>query len=153
MSLQVTSTAFAEGALIPQLYTADGPDVSPPLAWSGAPAETQSLAIICDDPDAPAGTWVHWVLFGLRPDLTTLPEDIAADGVVPGGAKQGTNSFHRPGYGGPAPPPGPAHRYFFKVYALDTTVVLDSGATKADLEAAMAGHILAEGQLMGRYGR
>jgi Raf kinase inhibitor-like YbhB/YbcL family protein len=152
--MQLTSTAFQEGATIPKQYTGDGKDVSPPLWWSGAPSNTQSFALICDDPDAPrAEPWVHWALFDLPADTHELPEGIAAGKMLPGGAKQGKNDFNKIGYGGPAPPRGKQHRYYFKLYALDTAVNLKEGATKQQLEQAMQGHILASGQLMGQYGR
>ena len=153
MALQVTSSAFEEGGTIPRQYTRDGPDDSPPLAWSGVPAGTQSLALISDDPDAPVGTWVHWVIYDIPPDLTALPEGVAKTDTVEGIGVQGTNDFRRVGYGGPCPPPGKPHRYYFKLYALDTTLGLGPGATKKDVEQAMQGHILAQGQLMGKYGR
>jgi len=153
MALQVTSSAFEEGGTIPRQYTCDGPDDSPPLAWSGDPAGTQSLALISDDPDAPVGTWVHWVIYDIPPDLTALPEGVAKTDTVEGIGVQGTNDFRRVGYGGPCPPPGKPHRYYFKLYALDTTLGLGPGATKKDVEQAMQGHILAQGQLMGKYGR
>ena len=117
------------------------------------PAGTKSLILICDDPDAPVGTWVHWVLFGLSTDTRELPEGVPADGEVLGGAKHGRNDFGNLGYGGPCPPPGPAHRYFFKLYAVDSEPMLNVGATKAEVLQAIEGHILAEAQLMGRYGR
>jgi Raf kinase inhibitor-like YbhB/YbcL family protein len=151
--MQLTSPAFQEGQPIPKQYTGDGKDVSPPLRWDGVPGGTQSLALICDDPDAPRGTWVHWVLFNLPADARELPEAVPAKGVGPQGAKQGTNDFRKRGYGGPAPPPGKPHRYFFKLYALDTVLDLKEGATKQDLVKAMEGHVLAEGQLMGKFGR
>jgi Raf kinase inhibitor-like YbhB/YbcL family protein len=148
MTIQVTSSAFADGSTIPSRYTADGADVSPPLKWSGVPAAAKSLAIICDDPDAPRGTWVHWVAFNLPPTEVEI-----AEGATTFGGKQGKNDFRKLGYGGPSPPPGKPHRYFFKVFALDTLLDLAEGATKADLEKAMHGHVLASGQLMGKYGR
>ncbi len=147
MALELTSSAFDQGGTIPQKYTCDGVDVSPPLTWSGVPNEAQSLALIADDPDAPRGTWVHWVLFNISPDQDGLSEGI--QGVGTGGR----NDFGKPDYGGPCPPSGPAHRYFFKLYALDIELNLSLGATKADVEAAMQGHILAQGELMGKYGR
>jgi len=152
MALQVTSTAFTEGGTIPKKYTCDDADLSPALAWSGVPQGTRSLALIADDPDAPAGTWVHWVLYDLPADLTSLPDGAQGLGAQ-GLGSQGTNDFRRSGYGGPCPPKGPAHRYYFKLYALDTQLNLKSGASKADVEKAMKGHILAQGQLMGKYGR
>jgi hypothetical protein len=153
MNIPLTSPAFSEGAPIPIQYTCDGRDGSPPLQWSGVPANAQSIALICDDPDAPGGTWVHWVLFNLPARTTELEEGLPRIATLPNGAKQGQNDFHRLGFGGPCPPPGKAHRYFFKLYALDTTLTLGPNATKRDLVHAMTGHILAEGQLMGTYKR
>jgi Raf kinase inhibitor-like YbhB/YbcL family protein len=151
MTLSIQSTAFSEGATIPRQYTCDGKDVSPPLSWSGAPEGTKSFALICDDPDS-SKTWSHWVLFDLPPAAKSLPEGVPAKESVSGGGVQGTNDFRKVGYGGPCPPSG-VHRYFFKLYALDATVGLGSKATKADLERAMKGHVLAEASLMGRYSR
>ncbi len=154
MAFTLASAAFREGAAIPAKYTCDGVDVSPALTWSGAPAGTRSFALIADDPDAPAGTWVHWVLYNLPADVSELPENIAkVESLDLGGARQGRNDFRRPGYGGPCPPPGPAHRYLFKLYAVDTRLQLKAGAQKKDVEAAMEGHVLATAQLMGTYGR
>jgi Raf kinase inhibitor-like YbhB/YbcL family protein len=153
MSIQITSTAFSEGQPIPAKYSCEGRDISPPLKWTNAPANTKSFALIADDPDAPVGTWVHWVLYDLPPATTELAEDTPKSQFLPGGAKQGLNSWPRLGYGGPCPPPGKPHRYFFKLYALDKMLDLKPGATKKDVEAAMKGHILAEGQLMGTYQR
>jgi Raf kinase inhibitor-like YbhB/YbcL family protein len=147
MSIQVSSTAFREGENIPRLYTCDDRNVSPPLAWTGVPANTMSLALIMDDPDAPAGTWVHWVLFNLPNNTTSLAQGNN------GGGTEGKNDFNKIGYGGPCPPRGSNHRYFIKVYALDIQLSLKTAVTKAQLENAMKGHILAQGQLMGRYGR
>jgi len=152
MTIQITSSAFSEGGMIPERYTCDGRDVSPDLNWDGIPEETRTLALICDDPDAPVGTWVHWVLFNIPAKQTGLPAEVVSKAELAGGAKHGINDFQRPGYGGPCPPGG-THRYFFKLYALDIELDLDSGATKARLEEAMQGHILAEGQLMGKYTR
>jgi len=153
MSLTITSTAFAPNASIPSLYTCEGKDVSPPLAWSGVPAGTRSLALIVDDPDAPAGTWVHWVLYDLPANISELPEDLVKGQHLPNGAKQGLNDFKHLGYGGPCPSPGNPHRYFFKLYALDASLDLKPGATKQAVEQAMAKHVLAQGQLMGTYKR
>jgi Raf kinase inhibitor-like YbhB/YbcL family protein len=154
MAFTLTSTAFREGAGIPVKYTCDGDDVSPPLAWSGAPARTASFALIADDPDAPAGTWVHWVLYNLPANAAALPENVAqVETLDLGGARQGRNDFRHPGYGGPCPPPGPAHRYFFKLYALDTVLQLRPAPQKKDLEQAMEGHTLGMAQLMGTYAR
>lgn len=153
MELQVSSSAFREGETIPRQYTCDGEDLSPPLAWSGVPGGTRSIALIADDPDAPVGTWVHWVLYDIPPDLTELPGGVAKSPLVAGVGTHGRNDFRRTGYGGPCPPPGKPHRYYFKLYALDTTLNLGSNATKKDLERNMQDHILAQGQLMGTYGR
>ncbi|MGD9093936.1 MAG: YbhB/YbcL family Raf kinase inhibitor-like protein [Anaerolineales bacterium] len=147
MSIQLSSSGFSEGETIPRKYTCDGEDISPQLSWSGAPAGLQGLVMIMDDPDAPVGTWVHWVLYSLPGNLTELPEGVQGLGV------DGQNSWSRLGYGGPCPPPGTAHRYFFKLYALDIALNLNPGATKEEVENAMAGHILARGQLMGMYER
>jgi Raf kinase inhibitor-like YbhB/YbcL family protein len=152
MTLQVTSSAFQDGGMIPPKYTADGADVSPPLAWEGMPEGTKSFALICDDPDAPMGTWVHWVMWNIPPEVMSLDEGIPAVAELADGSQQGTTDFRRIGYGGPAPPSG-THRYFFKVYALDTTLDLDSATTKAKLVKAMTGHVLAQGQLVGKYTR
>jgi len=155
VALILTSGAFAAGGAIPAKYTCDGADVSPRLAWSGAPAGTAAFALIADDPDAPAGTWVHWVLFNLPGNLTALPEDVAKTDQLAGlgGALQGRNDFRRIGYGGPCPPAGRPHRYFFKLYALDAALPLKAGATKQDVERAMRGHVLGEASLMGSYTR
>jgi Raf kinase inhibitor-like YbhB/YbcL family protein len=150
--MKLTSTAFAEGADIPALYTCDGADISPPLQWSDPPAGTASLALIMDDPDAPARTWVHWVVYDLPGETTGLPENVDPTETIPGGGRQGNSSWNRIGYGGPCPPRG-SHRYFFKLYALDSQLGLESGASKAKLLEAMTGHILAEAQLMGHYER
>lgn len=151
--MKLQSTGFADGSPIPTKYTADGADVSPPLTWSEVPAGTQAFALICDDPDAPRGTWVHWVLFNLPPDTTSVPEKVPAAKTLPSGAKHGTNDFKKPGYGGPSPPPGKPHRYFFKLYALDAPLQLAEGATMAQVEQAMKGHVLEQAQWMGTYGR
>lgn len=153
MSMTLTSSAFTEGTAIPKKYTGDGEDFSPPLKWTGVPEGTKSLALICDDPDAPVGTWVHWVLYDLPPTATELVEGLPVSAALSNGARQGVNDFRKLGYGGPAPPRGKPHRYFFKIYALDVELSLKPGARKPDLEAAMKGHILAEGQLMGTYQR
>jgi Raf kinase inhibitor-like YbhB/YbcL family protein len=151
-ALRLESGAFAEDGSIPERYTCDGEDISPPLSWAVPPAGTQSLALVVDDPDAPAGTWVHWVLFNLSPTTISLPADAPVDGSI-SGAVQGSSSWKQVGYGGPCPPKGSTHRYFFKLYALDTTLGLNPGANKGDVEKAMAGHVVAQGQLVGRYGR
>jgi hypothetical protein len=153
MSFALTSTAFQEGQPIPQQHTADGKNVSPPLKWLDPPARTQSLALICEDPDAPRGTWTHWVLFNLPPQSRELSEGIPAEATLANGTTQGANDFGKVGYGGPSPPPGKPHRYFFKLYALDTPLSLGPGTTRQQLLSAMRGHVLAESQLMGTYGR
>lgn len=152
MSIQLTSPAFEDGGLIPVRYTCDGEDVSPPLNWEGAPPEAKGFALVCDDPDAPIGTWVHWVIYDI-PVCGGLPEAVATTDVTPEGAKQGINDFKRTGYGGPCPPPGSPHRYFFKLYVLDGELGLAPGATKGELLKAMGGRVLAEGCLIGRYAR
>jgi Raf kinase inhibitor-like YbhB/YbcL family protein len=154
-TMQLTTSAFKQGETIPKKYTADGTDVSPPLRWEGAPKEAKSYALICDDPDAPRGTWTHWVIYNLPADITALEEGVAKDEKLPNGARQGTNSWGKGniGYRGPDPPAGKPHRYFFKVYALDSVLDQAPGASKDQLEKAMKGHVLAHGELMGTYGR
>lgn len=152
MQIAITSNAFDEGGLIPSKYTCDGVDVSPPLRWDGIPEGAASIALICDDPDAPMGTWVHWVLFNLPARAKELAENIPTDETLTDGTRQGINDFGKIGYGGPCPPSG-THRYFFKIYALDTQLDLATGADKSQLLEAMEGHILAQGQLMGKYKR
>ncbi len=147
LTINLTSSAFKEGDKIPRLYTCDDQNVSPPLAWTGVPTNSVSLALIMDDPDAPAGTWVHWVLYNVPPKLTGLEQGKNGGGV------EGKNDFGRSGYGGPCPPRGSTHHYYIKLYALDKMLDLKAGATKAQLESAMRGHILAQGQLIGLYGR
>jgi Raf kinase inhibitor-like YbhB/YbcL family protein len=153
MNLQLKTSAFREGEVIPKKFTGDGPDVSPPLEWNGVPERTASFALICDDPDAPRGTWVHWVLFNIPATEHSLKEGLPTDATLPDGAKQGKNDFGKTGYGGPAPPPGKAHRYYFKIYALDTPLTLAAGATKDQVLVAMKGHILGEASVMGKYQR
>ncbi len=150
--MKIISSAFSEGAMIPQKYTCDGFDVSPPLNWSDAPAGTKSFALICDDPDAPAGTWVHWVLYNIPANVNSLPEKVALSETLADGTRQGINDFRKTGYGGPCPPGG-THRYFFKLYALGVQLPAEKGMTKAKLLKAAEGHVLAEAQLMGRYKR
>jgi Raf kinase inhibitor-like YbhB/YbcL family protein len=147
MTLKITSSAFAEGEMIPKKYTCDDENISPHISWSDLPDGTMSLAMIMDDPDAPVGIWVHWVLYNIPADQDGLPEGVKGIGM------EGKNTSGKVGYGGPCPPKGPAHRYFFKVYALGTVLDLGAGVTKGDLERAMQGHILAQGQLMGKYQR
>lgn len=152
MEIKITSSAFEQGGLIPAKYTCDGDDISPPLQWKAVPEGTKSIALISDDPDAPVGTWVHWVLFNLPADARELSENIPPEKVLPNGARQGVSDFGRIGYGGPCPPSG-THRYFFKIYALDTEIDLAAGATKGQLLETMEGHILGQGQLIGKYKR
>ena len=151
--MQLTSTAFQAGGDIARRYTCDGNDVSPQLSWNGAPAGTRAFALIADDPDAPAGTWVHWVIYDLPADGRDLAEGIPATEALANGTKQGTNDFRKIGYGGPCPPPGLPHRYFFKLYALDAPTGLKPRATKQQVLEAIKGHTLGEAQLMGRYKR
>ncbi len=153
MTLVISSPSFSAGADIPRKHTCDAVDVSPQLAWSGAPAGTRSFALIADDPDAPVGTWVHWVYYDLPANATGLPENVNKVEEPPSGGRQGRNDFRRTGYGGPCPPPGKPHRYFFKLYALDRALDLKAGASKKDVEQAMKGHILAQAELVGKYGR
>jgi len=153
MNMELTSTAFQEGQTISTQYTADGRNVSPPLQWSQVPDKTQSFALICEDPDAPRGTFTHWVLFNLPADSRQLPEGMPHEAALSGGAGQGTNDFRKVGYGGPSPPPGKPHHYFFKLFALDQRMDPPASTTRDKLLSAMKGHILAEGQLMGKYGR
>jgi Raf kinase inhibitor-like YbhB/YbcL family protein len=150
--MQLSSTGFENGQPIPKRFTGDGDDVSPSLAWTEPPGDTKTYALVCDDPDAPRGTWVHWVLFNLSADQRHLPEAVPARGNGDG-FKQGKNDFGNHGYGGPAPPKGKPHRYFFKLYALNKALDLPVETTKRELVAAMEGHILAEGVLMGTYQR
>jgi Raf kinase inhibitor-like YbhB/YbcL family protein len=153
MTFQVTSAAFSRGETIPKKFTCDGPDVSPQLGWNDAPAGTESFALMADDPDAPVGTWVHWVLYDLPGSARELAEGVAKQEQLPSGARQGRNDFGKIGYGGPCPPPGKPHRYFFKLYALDAKTNLKAGATKADVERALKGHVIGQAELMGMYGR
>jgi len=153
MAFELKSAAFENGGHIPKKYTCDGPDVSPPLSWTEPPKGTKSLALICEDPDAPMGTWAHWVLFGVPPETRELPERVPTQKTLSWGGKQGRNDFGRLGYGGPCPPRGPAHRYFFRLYALDAEPDLRLEATKGELLRAIEGHVIAQAELMGRYGR
>lgn len=148
MSLTVTTSAFSPGGDIPKKHTCDGKDISPALSWSGAPADMKELAILCDDPDAPGGTFTHWVAWGVPGSKTGLAEG-ARDPEI----KLGSNDFGTHGYRGPCPPRGKPHRYFFKVFALDASPRVSPGASATELEAAMASHILAKGELIGKYGR
>ena len=153
MSLTVSSKSFQSGGEIPKKFTCEGDDVSPQISWSGAPQGTQAFALIADDPDAPAGTWTHWVLYDVPASSTTLNEGTSKSEQLPDGSKQGRNDFHKVGYNGPCPPPGKPHRYFFKVYALDRKLDVKAGAARSDVERAMSGHVQAQGEYMGIYRR
>src|SRR5215469_1304123 len=153
MNIQITSTAFTDGNPIPTEFTCDGSDVSPDLKWSGAPDGTKSVALICDDPDAPGGTFVHWVIYGIPAGENQLPKAVPSTPTLPSGARQGKNGFGTTGYRGPCPPRGGAHRYFFRLYALDAAIDAPAGASRAQIDAAMKGHIIAQGQVMGKYQR
>jgi Raf kinase inhibitor-like YbhB/YbcL family protein len=150
--MMLTSSAFQSEGMIPVQHTCDGPDHSPALTWGDVPENAKALALICDDPDAPAGTWVHWVYYNIPAHLGGLPAGIAGTDHPEIGGAQGVNDFRRIGYGGPCPPSG-THRYFFKLYALDRMLDLKSRATKTELLQAMQGHVLREAVLMGRYRR
>jgi Raf kinase inhibitor-like YbhB/YbcL family protein len=150
--LEVRSSAFSEGERIPETYTADGDDVSPPLRWGDPPAGTRSFAIVCEDPDAPSGVFVHWTAWNIRDDQRELKEAVAPS-AEESGITQGRNDFGRTGYGGPRPPRGKPHRYMFRVHALDTPLGLPAGASRSDLTRAIEGHVLAAGVLVGKYER
>jgi len=153
MEFKISSTAFANGQTIPTKYTGDGPDVSPPLAWTDPPEGTAAFVLIADDPDAPMGTWVHWVLYDIPADVRTLNENIPKEPEVLGGARQGINDFRQLGYDGPAPPPGKPHRYFFTLYAVDSRTDLPPGATKREVLKQIQGHVLGTTQIVGTYKR
>jgi hypothetical protein len=150
--MEITSSAFKPGESIPSKYTCDSVDISPQLIWSRVPAVTKSFALICDDPDAPSGTYVHWVLYNLPSDLRELREDVPKTDILENGARQGKNDNGEIGYGGPCPPGG-THRYYFKIFALDIVLEEKQGMTKRELLKLMETHVLEEGQLMGRYKR
>jgi Raf kinase inhibitor-like YbhB/YbcL family protein len=151
-TMQITSTAIPSGGAIPRQYTCDGNDLSPPLEWGEPPEGTRSFALVAEDPDAPSGMFVHWVLFNLPAETRTLHEGVPSDARLANGARHGRNGWGNQGYGGPCPPGG-THRYYFRLYALDAMLDLPAGATRAQLMKAMEGHILAETDLMGRYAR
>ena len=153
MPIQVTSGSFQTNQVIPKKFTCDGENLSPSLAWSNLPVGSKSLAIVCEDPDAPAGNFLHWLIFNIDPVIGGLPEGVSEKSSVIGLALQGKNGFGKVGYGGPCPPRGATHRYFFRIYALDKTLELNSGAARPDLAKAMQGHVLGEGELMGLYSR
>jgi Raf kinase inhibitor-like YbhB/YbcL family protein len=153
VGISVTSTAFGAGAPVPKQYTGDGQDMSPALAWSKAPTGTQSLALLCEDPDAPRGTWYHWIMFNMPATLNGLGENVPKNETFKDGSTQGTNDFGKIGYNGPKPPPGSIHHYHFKIMALDTKLNLKPSARKDEILAAVKGHILGEGELIGTYQR
>lgn len=153
MAIEIKSSAFTHSNSIPAQHLCDSDDVSPKLSWSGIPEGTKTNAVIMDDPDAPGGTWVHWVVYGISTDDYGLPEGVPPLDTLDGGARQGKNDFGRTSYGGPCPPRGGPHRYFFKVYAVDDNLVLGPGDTKAELVREMDGSVLEQGELMGRYTR
>jgi Raf kinase inhibitor-like YbhB/YbcL family protein len=152
MEMRLTSTAFRSGDPIPDMYSCDGANISPPLHWDDVPEGTKSLALICEDPDAPVGVFSHWVYYNIPPSINMLPEDVLPMRYPDIGGEQGTNDFNKIGYGGPCPPED-THRYFFKIYALDTVLKIDSGARKERIEQAIKGHVLAKGELIGVYAR
>jgi Raf kinase inhibitor-like YbhB/YbcL family protein len=153
MSFVLDTKAFPKGGEIPVKYTCSGDDVSPALSWSGAPQGAKSFALIVDDPDAPSGTFTHWVVYDLPASAHQLRERVSKTDDLSGGGRQGRNDFRRVGYGGPCPPPGKAHRYFFRLYALNAALNLPAGASRQDVEAAMRGHVLAQAELMGKFSR
>ncbi len=153
MTFSVTSTAFRAGAEIPKKFTCEAIDVSPALQWSGAPAKSASFALIVDDPDAPVGTWVHWVLWNLPASAQSLPENVPKREQLDDGIRQGRNDFRKIGYNGPCPPAGKTHHYIFRLYSLDAMLNLSPGATRRDLDTAMNGHILGQAEYMGTFRR
>lgn len=153
MNFTISSNAFQNNGDIPKKYTCDGADISPPLSWSGTPQNVQSFALIADDPDAPVGIWTHWVLYDLPANVTELEENISKVDKLSNGARQGRNDFRKLGYGGPCPPPGKPHRYFFKLYALNGKLNLAPGASKQEVEQAIQSHVTAHAELMGKYSR
>ena len=151
--LELKTSAFPPGGNIPKQFTCSGADLSPALTWSDPPPRTRSLALIMDDPDAPVGTFVHWVVYNLPTSARQLPAGVPGNSEIRGGGKQGVNDFPKTGYGGPCPPPGKPHRYFFRLYALDNQLDLNGTVHRKDVDQAMKGHVLAHGELMGLYGR
>jgi Raf kinase inhibitor-like YbhB/YbcL family protein len=149
-SIELASSAFTQGQPIPDQYSCKDKNISPALSWGEPPAGTQSFALIMDDLDAPGGIWTHWIIFNIPASTRSLPEAISAEAALPDGSMSGTSSFGGPGYGGPCPPGG-THRYVFKLYALDEMLGISAGANKGELEKAIIGHILAQGELMGTF--
>lgn len=152
MALEIKSNAFDHEGMMPSKYTCDGDDISPALTWLNPPQGTQSFALICDDPDAPMGIWVHWVIYNIPADKRSLDEAVSQEPELTDGTRQGMNDFRRTGYGGPCPPGG-THRYYFKLFALNTVLNLKPSATKKELLHVMESHRLGEAVLMGRYQR
>lgn len=153
MAFSLSSSAFPAAGSIPSRYSCKGDDMSPALQWKDAPASTAVFAVVMDDPDAPAGVWVHWVMWNLPSSATALQEGVAKDDPGADGSRQGRNSFGKIGYNGPCPPPGQTHRYFFRLYALDSKLSLAPGADRSQLDAAMKGHVLAQAEYMGTFHR
>jgi hypothetical protein len=153
MAFSIASSAFKPGGSIPRVFTADGSNVSPALSWENPPSGTQAFALICDDPDAPVGTWVHWLIWNLSASTKGLAQSVQQTKILTDGSAQGKNDFGRIGYGGPSPPPGKPHRYFFRLYALKERLTLAAGASRRDLEKAMEGKTLGVAEVFGTYGR
>lgn len=152
-TILITTEAFRQGETIPSRYSCEGDDISPPLTWNGVPANAKSIVLIMDDPDAPSGTFVHWVLFNIPAETQHLTEGIPSGKVLGDGSRHSMTDFGRTGYGGPCPPSGKPHRYFFRIYALDTQLDLSAGVSRKQVEIAMKGHVVAQGELMGKFGR
>ncbi|MEL7669769.1 YbhB/YbcL family Raf kinase inhibitor-like protein [Methanobacterium sp.] len=153
MGINLMSDVFEEGDIIPTMHTCDDKNISPPLRWDSLPERTMSFAILCEDPDAPRGTWTHWIIFNILPSVMELSAGIKNEEKLSNGMTQGINDFGYAGYGGPCPPEGEKHRYFFRIYALDTTLNLSPGANRKEFLRALNENVLDEGQLMGIYGR
>jgi Raf kinase inhibitor-like YbhB/YbcL family protein len=153
VTISIKSDAFAEGERIPTKYTCSGEDISPALSWGNPPAGTESLALICDDPDCPTGLFTHWMLVNIPPDRRGLPEGVKKSPALEDGSIHGANSFGKLGYNGPCPPPGKPHRYYYHIYALDIQLKLRSPADRRAVDAAMKGHVLATGEYMGVFSR
>ena len=153
MSFALETKAFPKEGDIPARYTCGGEDISPALAWSGAPQGTKSFVLIVDDPDAPSGTFTHWIVYDLPANARGVPENVAKSDDLSGGGRQGRNDFRRVGYGGPCPPPGKPHRYFFRLHALNSTLNLPAGANRKDVENAMRGHVIGQAEIMGKFAR
>ncbi|MCK5708749.1 MAG: YbhB/YbcL family Raf kinase inhibitor-like protein [Candidatus Aureabacteria bacterium] len=151
--MEIKSSSFNNNAFIPSKHAYRPSNFSPPLSWSGVPKDTMSFVLICDDPDAPVGTWVHWVIFNIPKEKTVLEENVPHDGKLTDGSIQGKSDFGSLGYGGPYPPPGKPHRYFFKLYAIDIMLDLKEGVLKEDVLKAISGHVLAEAEIVGLYKR